>query len=1005
MKLVEYMCLLGAVLAETFRGNKNSSLRPCEAMPQHPTLVGKTAAAMTNELNNLTRVRLTIVVLLALFAGSVRPACAQGEVTDLGTLGGSSSQALGVNDSGTVVGWSLKSNGKRAAFVANGAVANSMSELPEPFGSLSTASAINDYGEICGWVRATGSKLHAWMWNGAVSDIHTAPGGPASLGATVSSAYGINDSSQVVGDMTLGNGTVHGFVWQPSTGATMLSSLGGGESHARGINQQGWIVGYSKDAQGFDRACVWMPARNLVELGVLPGGSASRAYAIDDEGYAVGEALVPIGSAAWHATRFFWLTGDPPQDLGTLGGDNSVLRGTAGPEAVGSSQVAGGSLHALEAYDAKLTDDTIVNPTGLQLVEFQWINRHAFMGVGYGTLNGKQHAISDGLGGPPESGTRGIGSVACNRAAVVGSETLSGTLAVYQVDLLGVVWNDNSYPTVRLHSSNPSVLSVPYSVVLPAGQLTVDFPISTSPVAVETDVTITYDLPPGYSDDGAPIVIHVYPTSATTLSVTNISGKIGEAVTLSAQLTQNIDGYPATGKTVAFSVAGANARSAVIDVNGNASVSYTIPESVGTGAKTISASFAGTPTYGASTGSASLTVSKGDASLLLPNATGAIGQTIDLVATLTKSIGGAPISGATVTFKVAGASVGHATTDSTGSAHLAYTVPEVSAIGTLALTASSAATSLYQAASASATLTVTKAATTAKAATVGGFRGDTVTLSATLTRSTDLAPLAGRTISFYLGATKLASGVTDSSGTAQTSYTISASAAIGTISYTAKFAGDAKHKASSGSGKIYVKDTTSIAVSPVSGMIGQTVILSATLKRSTDGLALSGKTLSFSVDGTIVGTATTSTSGVATKSYKFPFSDSMRTGVGNRTVSVSFAGDAGYAASTSTGVLTVVKTSTSVTVTNVSGAPGAKITLKAIVKRTTDGGGVSGGSVTFKVDGVLAGTATTGSSGSASTSYPIPTSFASGSMHTITVEFAGNASYGASTGQGVLTVL
>src|SRR5262249_12042470 len=158
--------------------------------------------------------------------------------------------------------------------------------------------------------------------------------------------------------------------------------------------------------------------------------------------------------------------------------------------------------------------------------------------------------------------------------------------------------------------------------------------------------------------------------------------------------------------------------------------------------------------------SATLTVSKGDASLSLSNATGAIGQTIDLKATLTRVIGGGPISGANVTFKVAGNDVGQATTDANGVAHLSYKVQESLAIGAIAMSATSDATALYNSSSATATLTTAKAATTTISVTVGGLRGDTVVLSATLTRSTDLSPLVGRTIAFSIGATSLGTAVT-----------------------------------------------------------------------------------------------------------------------------------------------------------------------------------------------------------------------------------------------------
>ena len=92
---------------------------------------------------------------------------------------------------------------------------------------------------------------------------------------------------------------------------------------------------------------------------------------------------------------------------------------------------------------------------------------------------------------------------------------------------------------------------------------------------------------------------------------------------------------------------------------------------------------------------------------------------------------------------------------------------------------------------------------------------------------------------------------------------------------------------------------TTVSVANVTGAVGQTVTLSATLTL-TGGGPLSGKTLTFQVDSAS-GSAATNSSGTVTATYTIPSTDAP----GGHTVTVTFAGDAADAASSGTGTLTV----------------------------------------------------------------------------------------------------
>ena len=291
------------------------------------------------------------------------------------------------------------------------------------------------------------------------------------------------------------------------------------------------------------------------------------------------------------------------------------------------------------------------------------------------------------------------------------------------------------------------------------------------------------------------------------------------------------------------------------------------------------------------------------------------------------------------------------------------------------------------------------AATVLAVASVTTAYYQTVTLTATLTVGG--VGVAGKTVTFKAGGATVGTGVTNASGVATKSYPVAGALAPGPHTLAASFAGDSSYAASSGAGTLTVtKVNATLTVASVSGAVGQTVTLSVTLKRSSDGALMANRTLTFLVDGASVGTAITNASGVATLSYAIP----SGTAVGSHTITVTFPSEANYNASSGAGTLTVGQTAvtpTTLAVASVTTAYYQTVTLTATL--TAGGAGVSGKTVTFTAGGTTVGTAVTNSSGVATRSYPVAGGLAPGS-HTLSASFAGDSSYAASTGTGTLTV-
>jgi len=282
------------------------------------------------------------------FTAQIASMWENGEIHSLGTLGGDSSIAYGINDNNQIVGISKISSGDWHGFLYENGTMNDL-------GSNFIPTSINNNGQIVGY--SSGGNMQSYLWeNGTFTNLGTL-GGPQTI------ANDINDAGQIVGRSVTGSGYWHAFLWENGV-MTDLGTLGGPRSEAYGINESGQIAGNSRNSEnppyGYLRAFLWENGI-MTDLGTL-GGISSDAEAINDYGEVAGRGFNQFGNEV----AFFWSEGNMIE-IGALladynnqekfGGALSRARAINNLEqVVGASIVDSGRWHAFFWENGVLTD-------------------------------------------------------------------------------------------------------------------------------------------------------------------------------------------------------------------------------------------------------------------------------------------------------------------------------------------------------------------------------------------------------------------------------------------------------------------------------------------------------------------------------------------------------------------------------------------------------------------------------------------------------------------------
>ena len=177
-------------------------------------------------------------------------------VTDLGTLGGGQSQALGINSAGQVVGQASILGGALHAFYYDGVTMQDLNALKDP--------------------------IVASSW-------------------TLTTASDINDSGRIVGSGLNGSQTTTGFLYNPSGhGVSNVAGTGNGGNQANALDNTGRIVGTTFLANGLGQSFAFATGGAPIDRDIV------MAPEITLDGYeCTASQLRPMLDSVWNASGWY----------------------------------------------------------------------------------------------------------------------------------------------------------------------------------------------------------------------------------------------------------------------------------------------------------------------------------------------------------------------------------------------------------------------------------------------------------------------------------------------------------------------------------------------------------------------------------------------------------------------------------------------------------------------------------------------------------------------------
>lgn len=217
---------------------------------------------------------------------------------------GTNCYGLDINAQAEICGYGQNSSLEYRSFRSSGSSLINMGGFPNPLifepPLESYGQAINDANTVAGYYKINLSTYRAFVKtaSGAYEDLGLLPGSNSDDSAQ---AWGINDSGEIVGSCEVGNANHRAFIYEYRQGSWQMSDLnsrinsgtGWVLEHATDISDNGYIVGYGK-RNGVQRAFLLRPSAIVtgqVTLQDFDGDGAGYWAAIEVRDAANGQLL------------------------------------------------------------------------------------------------------------------------------------------------------------------------------------------------------------------------------------------------------------------------------------------------------------------------------------------------------------------------------------------------------------------------------------------------------------------------------------------------------------------------------------------------------------------------------------------------------------------------------------------------------------------------------------------------------------------------------------------
>lgn len=303
--------------------------------------------------------------------------------------GTADSQAVGVNEVGTVVGWRASFQDeigyRGCVWLESGLV-----EIPPFPGGLGStfAFAVNGSNVVVGsrYVENVQSptKSMGFVWvEGMIVDIDPEP-----LGSTRATARSVSESGVVVGFLGIEtDASARAFRWYAGETELLTPLQGAVSSRAYHVNDAGFIAGSCRFVTSGQFAyrndpTVWGPDGIPHSLPVLDNYSSGTALSVSDDGVVFGYMNQPTVAGLAQTRRAVWIDGDPHWISEILDTDNPapysacvamnqlgqiLTRGPSSPQGNG-----GWVLIPRPGSPADLNGDCVVNGADLDVLLKAW---------------------------------------------------------------------------------------------------------------------------------------------------------------------------------------------------------------------------------------------------------------------------------------------------------------------------------------------------------------------------------------------------------------------------------------------------------------------------------------------------------------------------------------------------------------------------------------------------------------------------------------------------------